>query len=111
MTLKSAHCELGAFDKRLSEEVKAVKPAKLKQPLKFSWENVVRSFGAGVFVIQAVEVSHYLHHCPSFGLRDKPQQKQTTGDGVSHKNQEAVLAKAILDRKGGYQRRIQLRNQ
>lgn len=32
MTLKSAHCELGAFDKRLSEEVKAVKPAKLKQP-------------------------------------------------------------------------------
>lgn len=29
MTLKSAHCELGTFDKRLPKEFKAVKPAKL----------------------------------------------------------------------------------
>lgn len=44
-----------------------------------------------------VKVLHYLNHCPSFGLWNKPQQKRTTEEGVSHENQEAELAEAILD--------------
>lgn len=68
-----------------------------KTILEFSWKISWCARGVRILVIQVVKVLHYLNHCPSFGLWNKPQQKRTTEEGVSHENQEAELAEAILD--------------
>lgn len=68
-----------------------------KEILKFSWEISGCCRRVSIPVIQMVKVLHYLNHCLSFGLWNKPQQKHTTEEGVSHENQEAELAEAILD--------------